>query len=68
MSEDLRPEDGSFWQHSNGNTYVVMFIANKPDNDRDPETVVYRSLGNDNVWARPLSDWHRSMRYVRDPR
>ena len=68
MTDQLRPEEGSCWQHRNGALYEVLFIANKPGNDRYPETVVYRSLGNDNVWARPLSDWHRSMLYVRDPR
>jgi hypothetical protein len=38
-----------------------MCIANDPGNARYPETVVYRSDANGNVWARPLSDWHRSM-------
>ena len=61
MSEQVRPKEGSFWQHRNGAFYSVMFIANKPDNDRYPETVVYRSENNGNIWARPLSDWHRSM-------
>lgn len=58
---DNRPEPGSIWRHRNGAVYAVLFIANKPDNDRYPETVIYRSNANGNIWARPLSDWHRSM-------
>ena len=61
---DTRPEPGSIWRHYKGAFYSVLFIANKPGNDRYPETVVYRSDANGNIWARPLSDWHRSMTLV----
>ena len=61
MTEQLRPEEGSYWRHRNGALYEVLFIANEPDDDRYPETVVYRSVASLKIWARPLSDWHRSM-------
>lgn len=56
---DVAP--GSVWSHQNGSQYEVILIANLPDNPRYPQTVVYKTVGTDRVWARPLSDWHRSM-------
>lgn len=59
----LEPVVGSRWQHTNGNFYTVVLLANKHDNPRYPRTVVYAG-DNGEVWARPASDWHRSMTLV----
>ena len=58
---------GSLWQHHNGNHYRVLHIANHASDrpDQYPKMVVYQGE-NGNVWARPLSDWHRSMTLVGD--
>jgi hypothetical protein len=64
------PRAGDIWQHYNGNQYVVLHIANEHTErpEQYPPTVVYAGYENERVWARPLSDWHRSMSYVgRDP-
>jgi hypothetical protein len=62
------PEIGSVWRHHNGNTYLVLLIANNDGDDpskreKYPPTVVYRGE-NLKVWARKLSDWHRSMTWI----
>lgn len=56
------PTPGTDWRHRNGNRYTVVVLANThtEDPDRYPVTVVYRGE-NGRMWARPLSDWHRSM-------
>ncbi|WP_063895905.1 DUF1653 domain-containing protein [Burkholderia ubonensis] len=61
------PRPTSQWQHSNGNLYTVLCIANEftDQPDRYPPTVVYIGL-NGRIWSRPASDWHRSMTLVRD--
>lgn len=60
-----RPDTDQIWQHRNGQRYVVLFVANLPNNDRYPEIVVYYTMGEPHKrWARPLSDWHRSMTFV----
>jgi hypothetical protein len=52
---------GSVWKHHNGNVYKVILVANHAsDRPKYPLIVVYAGA-NGNVWARPLSDWHRSM-------
>lgn len=64
MSGDI-PEIGSTWEHTSGRFYVVLHIANMPDEPRYPRTVVYRDqIGA--VWTRPGADWHRSMTLVID--
>lgn len=62
---DTDPAVGSRWQHRNGNFYTVLRIANEPDEERYPKTVVYQG-DNKRVWARRASDWHRSMTLVSD--
>lgn len=56
----------SLWRHRNGVLYVVVDIANakteKPD--EYPVTVVYRNAKTGSLWARKLSDWHRSFSLV----
>jgi hypothetical protein len=49
------------WQHRNGNIYIVLLIANLPDDPRYPRTVVYKNENNGTVWARAANDWHRSF-------
>lgn len=52
------------WRHTNGNEYTVLYIANEHStNERYPKTVVYQGEWG-KVWARLLSDWHRSMTLV----
>ena len=57
----LVPEPDTHWVHRNGNVYEVLHIANHAsDRPEYPKLVVYQG-DNGNVWARPLSDWHRSF-------
>ena len=51
---------GSRWTHRNGNEYQIICIANEPNEERYPLTVVYQGL-NGKIWARRADDWHRSM-------
>lgn len=62
---ERKPRAGDVWQHRNGNQYIVMHIANAHTErpEKYPVTVVYMGYDNGRVWARPLSDWHRSMTY-----
>ena len=66
MTNIIVPREGSVWQHTNGNRYVVRAITNEYGTDfvRYPVTVVYKGSTNGIMWSRPLSDWHRSMGYV----
>lgn len=54
---------GDVWQHTNGNLYTVLHIANEPDELRYPRTIVYQGP-NGKVWARRADDWHRSMTFM----
>lgn len=58
-------EDGSIWTHKNGIDYQVMFIANGHNKatDTKPPMVIYKTIANGNIWARPLTDWDRSFTY-----
>lgn len=66
MTGDL-PPIGSAWQHRSGRTYVVLHIANLPDDAGYPVTIVYREVGGQVVWARRAEDWHRSMTLWPEP-
>lgn len=58
-TDPVEPEDR--WVHDeNGHTYTIICIANPHDTPQFPATVVYRDEDG-NVFARPLSDWHRSF-------
>lgn len=61
------PRPTSTWEHTNGNHYAVLFIANEFTErpDQYPQTVVYKGE-NGRVWSRPVSDWARSMTLVKD--
>jgi NTP pyrophosphatase (non-canonical NTP hydrolase) len=54
------PEPGSYWEHTSGTVYQVLFLANLHNNPRYPRTVIYRGP-NGNIWSRRADDWHRSM-------
>lgn len=56
---------GSEWQHKNGNIYTVLCIANEPDDERYPKTIVYQGA-NGNIWARRYDDWNRSMTKIEE--
>lgn len=65
MSELADPQVGEVWQHYSGRCYLVLHIANTQNNNPNyPVTVVYQNIESKSVWTRPLSDWHRSMKYV----
>ncbi len=60
------PAVASRWKHYNGIEYTVEHIANVGSLFTEhPETVVYRG-DNGRVWARPLSDWYRSMTPIQE--
>lgn len=59
------PAPGQRWRHRNGNVYTVLLIANEPNEERYPKTVVYIG-GNGRVWARRADDWQRSMTWLPD--
>ena len=55
------PKVGQRYKHTNGTEYTVVLIANANANrELYPLTVVYTGQ-DDNVWARPLNQWYRSM-------
>ena len=62
------PEANSVWEHTNGNLYIVLMIANEhtADPEKYPVSVVYQGT-NGNVWVRPANDWHRSMTLTEGP-
>lgn len=55
-------EAGSVWEHRNGCIYTVQCLANTDTQNPEkyPVTVIYKGK-NGKTWARPMSDWHRSM-------
>ncbi len=60
------PKLWSVWQHRNGTFYVVLMVTNESDKqDEYPATVVYESMHTCARWSRKLSDWHKSMTFVR---
>ncbi|WP_063894566.1 hypothetical protein [Burkholderia ubonensis] len=61
------PRPTSAWQHTNGNVYTVLCIANEFTErpEQYPPTVVYMGL-NGRIWSRLASDWARSMTLVKD--
>lgn len=58
-----KPKAGDLWKHDRGVVYQVFMLTNEnaTHHERWPVTVVYRGPTG-NVWSRPLSDWHRSMK------
>jgi hypothetical protein len=60
------PAEGSTWMHHNGAVYKVMLIANADSRrlEEYPVTVVYQGVLNGKIWARKLTDWHRSFTFV----
>jgi hypothetical protein len=59
------PSDNSIWRHKESkNEYIVMTVANLTATRADfKPTVVYRDMDN-NVWARPLHEWHDKFEFV----
>jgi len=64
--EDARtwPEQGTLWDHTNGNQYVVEDFTNIQTTNQDqyPTTIVYKSVLTRRLYSRPLMDWDRSMK------
>lgn len=44
-----------------GNLYSLVAIANKCDNEKFPKMVVYQSLSDGNVYARPYKDFFNAF-------
>lgn len=61
----ILPLENTKWRHYNGCIYTVLYIANEPNEERYPMTVVYQG-SNGKVWARRADDWHRSMTFIGD--
>lgn len=61
------PRPTSVWQHTNGNRYTVLCIANEFSErpEQYPPTVVYQGE-NGRTWSRAASDWSRSMTLVEE--
>ena len=57
------PRPGTAWTHRNGHRYRVITVANLTalDPKRFPPTVVYQDF-DENIWCRPLDEWHERMR------
>lgn len=67
MNIENEPTIGSLWQHYNGVIYEVIYLANidTTDSEKYPETVVYKGV-NGKIWTRPLKDWYRSFKQVKE--
>ena len=62
MKKQKVPVIHSLWTHISGRHYKVLSIANQHAlKERYPITVVYMDNAG-RIWARPLLDWHRSMK------
>ena len=57
-------ESKTVWRHRNGAVYVVIAIANLPDTEDYPKTVLYMNVVNGTAWARRFDDWHRSFTFI----
>lgn len=64
----LIPNKNSEWEHINGTIYWVSAVANLETNDHEkyPITVFYHGKINNKLWCRPVSDWYRSMTFIRE--
>jgi hypothetical protein len=59
-TEEL-PQIGTIYQHKNGEKYKVILITNlfaSPyRRDEYPITIIYRNIGDETIWSRPLYRW-----------
>ncbi|GAB6071534.1 hypothetical protein JCM30760_26320 [Thiomicrorhabdus hydrogeniphila] len=59
---------GQVWEHENGNSYEVLYLANTAHiNLNNPITVVYKTLNKNHLWTKPLSNWYKKMNLVSQP-
>ena len=49
-----------------GNIYELINIANECDTEKFPKMVVYFSLIDGSVYARPFGDFHRAFTFYRE--
>lgn len=47
---------GTYYKHYKGNFYKVIGVAKHTETSED--LVIYRSLKDEIIWARPLSMWN----------
>lgn len=61
----FKPKEGYVYQHTNGNTYTVIAIANELSQRSDyPPSVVYKGT-NGNIWVKPLENFMRKMTRIK---
>jgi hypothetical protein len=58
-SESSRPRRGEIYRHFKGSLYQVIEVGKYEPDLR--EVVVYKSLGDGEVWVRPLSSWEEAV-------
>ncbi|HAV5681807.1 DUF1653 domain-containing protein [Acinetobacter baumannii] len=55
-------EAGMIYKHNKtGNLYCLIATANKCDNEKFPKMVVYQSLADGNIYARPYKDFFNAF-------
>src|SRR4051794_29648926 len=59
LIRDEAPAPGTCWRHFKGNEYAVLGAA-VLEADLEP-LVLYRPLGTDLTWARPLRVWRETV-------
>jgi hypothetical protein len=53
---------GKYYDHTNGNRCVVLFVANTHcDNSKYEPVVIYQGSSG-KIWSHPLSDWGMSFK------
>ena len=63
---DRGPKADTVWEHYNGLSFRVLFIANVGNLSVDhPPQVVHVSLSSGEVYSRSILDWNRSMREIK---
>ena len=48
-------------QNKTGNLYRFIATANKCDNEKFPKMVIYQSLSDGNIYARPYKDFFNAF-------
>lgn len=67
MMSFVKPQIGSVWLHTSTKVYKVLHYTNENTvNPKYPTTIVYMGVKNEEIWSRPLADWHRSMTLIQE--
>lgn len=54
-----RPNPGEIYRHYKGASYQVLYIGLHTETLE--ELVVYKAIGGNQIWVRPLSMWQESV-------